>query len=1160
MKTPVRFRSSTQILPAFLLCVNFLIAHTRSFSQSPSGSARKAIDSLLSPATGNDALKSSCKRISAALSEYVQAYKTSAWDKGAIPSSLDDMPKLESRIKQLDGAETIELFIRHTIEYLIRYPESSSFAQRLWKLSAITELTERKNKSNILRKPLFPALLNACSMLPPDNPFNLEAKFLEARHYRHLGLHRNEESLFRDLLQRPRLSREARYTINKLLGDFLESRSRFSDAIDVYIKSSSELEGLPQSIDMKLRASLLHLENGNRNDALIHIRALASTPPELLKLTAAPALAETLIRLSGNDEALKSYWDRSDRWWKKWTTLRKELGHSRPNDEKRLPDLLEISGIEKKIAATVASNNDEEFHNLLDLLMHALRWCPSVINQAGPSLCFFATRVNPDHQRQICEFTINLCKDFTPKGSASWRSSILYQTICYSDTDQNDAAVALIQTFRASDSLNVALSETITRLWAHLAIAGHTETRGPRKALEETLQGPVPAFNRPQSVLYLARLYRLLKLEEEEKLLLKRELTHADVQNDKAGSALLTSRYNELTQDKAANSELASAATQWSNHHAPSWLEFTLPEGLNDPRLKATTLSNALVNPTTAKISSDEAVKLQILVAKDEDTEFNLRIRAFYAAFATLYSGSPTHSASRKMLRDILRDDRFPEQLQQVVLAYSLEEALSRHRKRDITSAITHPVFTKSNDRMKLTREAYLRFSNTDLVSRQELEDCVVALTSESVTQSSLTVITAVFECLLGIGEREAAQKIANGMASWKIDQTLLAGRDALQTAFKSSVTRAGGTIPFSREMSHTLRKNLNGQDPDEITNPSDYRKEIDLKRLPEKQAYALLLRRATAEHTLENAPGFWTDLAELMPRNEEQVEFSFLLVKLLLTSNISDLEKSYAIFSTPSIIDTDNPALLKRLLELFERHRDASGEPNSNAAMRIVETQSRDLRQGIPINLDLAWKDLEHPALNRILTSNKLSQLMAHREQDELRKLLKEIPEEELFSNSLIDISWPALIMADMQGKAEQAEDIVIGLIPSLVASGARNLDFHSIRLVYAAAKRLKSPDIIPNGWLGYLDQQIKSERDRYSLRIIDAEFREDWKSLLEWSTKAVTEYPTYYNYYRPHGIALTKLGRKAEAIRSLEIYTKYSHDEIHWHDATQLLEKIRN
>ncbi len=1160
MKPKTRFINSTTLTLAVLTASLMLLQPAPLLGQSSSGIARKAIGEILSPATGSKALERSCKRISAALASYVKANKPDDWNDQAVDPALNDISKLEAKIEQLDNAENIEAFMRHTLEFLLRYPESSTFPQRLWKLAAITELTERVKTSRILTRPFLPALLNACAMLPPDNPFNLEGKFLAARHYRQTGQPEKEENLLRDLLKRPRLTREAKYTVKKLLGSALESQERFAEAIKLYVDAGRELKGFPQSIDMVIRGALLQLESGNKNQALELIQGLNTPPGELIKLTAAPKIHECLIRLSSEESSLIDYWKHSDRWWKKWVMLRDKLGHERPADEKRLPDLGQVSNIEQTIATAVASRDDEKFHDTLDLLMHALRWCPCIIDQAGPALCFFATRIHPDQQRSISELTIEICRNLGPEGSPEKRSAVLYQTICYSDTENHSAAVELIEEFRETDTANDALSETMHRLWAHLAIAGHTAIDGPRKALEEILYDGDQTFNRAQTVLYLARIYRSLKLEEKEKSLLKKELTHAEIRDNTAVVNILQSRYSELTEDKIANSRLSQAAAEWITQCAPDWLQFTLPEGLNDPRVKDTGLLNALNTPQQSSITPDESVKLQLLAAASEDIQLSISTRAFYAAFASLYSSSPTHSTARKMLRSVLRDDRFPKQLQEIVLAYAMDEALSRQRKREITSAITHPIFNNGSDNLRETGKSYAIFANSDLLTRDGLRQSYKLFTAKSINQSRLNVITAVFEKLLNIGELDEAAKLLDSMPSWTMDPKVGVNRKALKGAFSSSLDRATRNIAFARSMHGYIKDSFPLSDTSSITTPSDYRKEIDLKRLPEKEGFNLLLDRARSGNTLEKDPQFWMDLAELMPRGGKQVEFSFFLVENLLKSSVGDLEKSYALFAAPSIIDTDNPMLLSRLLDIFKKHQDKASQPNSYAAIQIVVAQSRDLRQGNPINLDNAWNNLDHPALQRILNSSKISQFMARRTNDELLKQLRSMPDKELFSPSLIDVTWPALILSGMREKADQAGAAVRTLTPSLISGAARNLDFYSIRLVYAAAKRLNSPDLIPENWLDCLDRQIRSERDRYSLRIIDAEFREDWKEVLKWSTKAVTEYPTYYNYYRPHGIALHKTGQAQKAIHSLEVYTKYSHDEIHWQDAVDLLNKLKS
>ena len=226
---------------------------------------------------------------------------------------------------------------------------------------------------------------------------------------------------------------------------------------------------------------------------------------------------------------------------------------------------------------------------------------------------------------------------------------------------------------------------------------------------------------------------------------------------------------------------------------------------------------------------------------------------------------------------------------------------------------------------------------------------------------------------------------------------------------------------------------------------------------------------------------------------------------------------------------------------------------------MRIVEIQSRELRQGKAIDLDAAWRGLDHPSLDRILLPNKLRNLMARRDITKLKSALGLLSASQLLTPDFLDTTWPALEMAGMNDEAELAAEAASELIPRMIPAAARSLNLGLVSDVYQTAARLGKPEIVPDGWFEYLDSQILAERDRYNLRIMAAEHRGDWEAIAKWSTKAVESFPTYYNYYRPQGIALHQLGKKAEAITALETYTKYSKDEVEWKDAVDLLEKLK-
>ncbi len=1130
----------------------------QSKAQSPPPSIKKAIDKLLNPETGNEALKQSCIRISRNLKSYVQAKLSKEVELSKILTDFDSQKKLSDKINELDTPNLIDDFIIYSAAYLINFPNDSAYAERLWKLTAIVDLREENGKCRLLTEPFFPALINACSQLPPDNTFNLEGRFLSARHYERKGEFQKQEEVLNEILKRSKLSPAARYTAIGDLGKLKESQELFTEALDLYASTKDGIESHPQPIDLTLRAAMIHLELGQNSKAIQKLLSLKNTKPTLRKITSSPKALETLLSLASNENELSLYWNHSKTWWPKWLDLRKASKAKLNINDLRIPNLTESGQIQKSIAQSIASNNLILFYDQLDLLMHSLRWCPSTLNEVGTALCFLLPQIQNNLQKDVHELLMLICNEKFTGNKEFDRRSKLYKTISFSVINDHNNAIKNIKSFLDEDSENDEVTETIIRLWAHLAINGKTETHGPKNALETLLNSNKKLSNRPQTVLSLAQIYRKIEDYTKEERLLLREVKDAEVRSDQQVHQVLTSRLNEISLGIVTTKEFTKAIQDWFNSHSPEWLRFALPSGFDDSRLKNVNIEKALANPSLFKLSREEHLKLHVLVSSSKQYARALREDSFQRAFTEIYSSCDKFSTARKMLRDLISDDRIPQQLIQLLLVFSMDEALTLSRKRDITHAITHPLLDRKNPRIVSAIQTYGAFASTDLTSNESLSQCYQNISSEVLDASSFAVIAQIFEKSLLIGSLDLAEKILNESTQWKVPNQLRKRQKILTSAIRNSLQRAKSSVPFGKSMHELITVLYPNSDPNEIINISDYKQSADLKRLTEKKAFSLLLKRALSDTTIESSPRFWFDLAELMPRDHSQVKFSFQLIENLMRSNIPDLEKSFSIFSSPSIIDTDDKDLRERLFKTFEKYRDRDQEPFSYAATIITQTQSGDIRLGKLVNIDADWNGLKHPVLENILIPTKLGILMAHKDIKKLKESLLKISDDQLFSTDLLDVSWPALIMSEFTDKVKIAGHTAKAITVQSAAKAARYLDFQSIRFIYDSAKRLDDKSVIPEGWFKYLDSQIISERDRYSLRIINSEYEENWEELAKWSGKAVTEYPTYYNYYRPRGYALAKLGRIQEAIAALKIYIKFSKDEVHWKDAATLLDSL--
>jgi TolA-binding protein len=85
-----------------------------------------------------------------------------------------------------------------------------------------------------------------------------------------------------------------------------------------------------------------------------------------------------------------------------------------------------------------------------------------------------------------------------------------------------------------------------------------------------------------------------------------------------------------------------------------------------------------------------------------------------------------------------------------------------------------------------------------------------------------------------------------------------------------------------------------------------------------------------------------------------------------------------------------------------------------------------------------------------------------------------------------------------------------------------------------------------------------VNRPQDVSRYQLVSASLNGDWKTAAAIGTAYVHDYPTYYSEYWFLGRAQSELGQKAEAIQTLTVYCRYSHDEPWSTDARNLLDKL--
>jgi hypothetical protein len=97
-----------------------------------------------------------------------------------------------------------------------------------------------------------------------------------------------------------------------------------------------------------------------------------------------------------------------------------------------------------------------------------------------------------------------------------------------------------------------------------------------------------------------------------------------------------------------------------------------------------------------------------------------------------------------------------------------------------------------------------------------------------------------------------------------------------------------------------------------------------------------------------------------------------------------------------------------------------------------------------------------------------------------------------------------------------------------------------------------------IPAEFNYFIGSRIARQEPLLEYRIFLAYLDRNWDAASALGTTFTRLYPTFYTSYWFLGRSLAELGKKREAIAPLTIYCQYSHDEIWYPDAKNLLEKL--
>jgi hypothetical protein len=256
-------------------------------------------------------------------------------------------------------------------------------------------------------------------------------------------------------------------------------------------------------------------------------------------------------------------------------------------------------------------------------------------------------------------------------------------------------------------------------------------------------------------------------------------------------------------------------------------------------------------------------------------------------------------------------------------------------------------------------------------------------------------------------------------------------------------------------------------------------------------------------------------------------------------------------------LLDIDNPSLRQKLLDLMKPYRDPVKYPQTMENIRMYDAVVA-LRTGKAINLDTDLGGFRSaPNISRA-NHLRIRALLQERDMTKLKSILNGLSADQMMSRQLICEVLPALDATNMTDEASLAREALAKKLYQdalTVWFGGKGVYLHS---VCEDIETQNSSRELPVEFGSFVDSHIARQLDVLSFRFLKAYVDKDWKTASAAAEANTKLYPNEYTTYWFLGKSLAELGKKEEAVKALTVYCKYSHDELWYPEAKDLLGKL--
>jgi hypothetical protein len=1045
-----------------------------------------------------------------------------------------DQAAMEKKVQELADAPPIPPFVRQAVHLLVTFPSTQRFSERLYLVAwCFTE--------HFPQAPQVAPLLALTSRLAKTDSYYWEGRQL-------VGYRLSEEkdfagaaSHYRALAAEPDVPAAYRAIFLAQLGNAQMAAGKFAEASRAYgeLAEAADLS-VARVVDGLLRAALLELEQGRREEAWRYLRLLRQVDAKVVAKTSSPDQVSGFAALAADEKAGSAALASAESWWPSWLELEKTLGLAPATG----PVVAVVGDLEERgrqMAEQAEKGVLAPVFALMRELAHAARWDPKMgIELAG--VLSFLNNKRPEYAAPMRELSIAVYRSLLPNPDPTVAAQIDLM-LAAQLFDAGETAEAHRHGLAVIDSgVGGALHQRALAILAMTASSTGTDRERVANELAKALDDTYPRDVRGMAVSVLAKLYRQLGRLEEERVLLERETAHPAIK----GSARAAELEGLLARSRTGGGdELSQAFAAWRARFQLPFLDYAEPVSLDDSRLQGKKIAAVLED---GEWLEQEKVKIAFLVAADDGRPVTERTDALVRSLFSLGSTLPRQSRYREMLQAILDEPRFPPNLRSAAamcMGLSLSENLPA-----LDAFIARPGLPL----IERQREVVMYFRSLAEARSQgavKLGELVEQMLAGPLDDWQTKTFPELWETLVLYGDAGAAERLAPRLANLKT----VAGDRQKENELQFTCRRALAEMAELRRAYDVVRSLLLPSDRPQNRPPeaAEIGDSDALGSLPPTTCRRLLLYELETQvlgvtESLQWVHHFVGCLDERDGKLAR--ELGLALIGVLER----DERRAEAILATLGTMSVDLPAATSFLEEL--RQKIGPDQKKTWQMVRLMQIASL-LRSGGKVRFAAEAEALD-PSSLRLLRFLEIRILLRDRDQAGAKAFLAALSPAELQSPLALKERLQLLRLVPEGPERQLVESAarrqIYESILSSLATGSWQDGQRAIRLSAEVDGRAS----YPRAWFDRLLATTENEIGRTLLGLADAETREDWPAAYEHAKTVIEKTALSYSDQWSLGRAAFHLGKKTEAKEALTLLVERAQDHPQLAEAREMLAKL--